>query len=61
MKSYELVAKTLRGENTGRTPLYGWIWDNVNEKIAERFGSLEAFEDHYEFDAAHIFRRAFPL
>ena len=55
MKSYELVAKTLRGENTGRTPLYGWIWDNVNEKIAERFGSLEAFEDHYEFDAAHIF------
>lgn len=35
MKSYELVAKTLRGENTGRTPLYGWIWDNVNEKIAE--------------------------
>lgn len=55
MKSYELVAKTIRGENPGRTPLYAWVWENVNDKIAERFGSVEAFEDHYELDAAHIF------
>lgn len=55
MKSYELVAKTIRGENPGRTPLYGWVAANLSEQISREFGSVENFEDHYEFDMAHIF------
>lgn len=55
MKSYELVAKTIRGENIGRTPVYGWVAGNLSKEITEAFGSVAAFEDHYEFDCAHIF------
>ena len=56
MKGYELVAKTIRGENdTGRTPLYGWVSANLDKPITEKFGSVQAFEDLYEFDAAHLF------
>ena len=60
MKSYELVAKTIRGENPGQTPLYAWVFDNVVEKIEKEFGSLHAFEDHYRLDAAHIFGGSSP-
>ncbi len=56
MTSKELVQKTIRGENdTGLTPLYGWVRENMQDKIAGRFGSVEAFEDHYQFDMAHLF------
>ena len=55
MKSYELVAKTIKGENTGRTPVYGWVAANLSKDLTDAFGSVEKFEDKYEFDMAHIF------
>ena len=56
MKSYELVAKTIRGENdTGVTPVYAWVFDNVTDELERTYGSVHAFEDHYKFDLAHIF------
>ncbi len=36
-------------------PVYGWVSANLSGPIAERFGSVAAFEDHYEFDFAHLF------
>ena len=56
LTSTELVARTIRGENnTGRTPVYGWVGANLKEVISEKFGSVENFEDVYEYDMAHIF------
>ena len=55
MTSRELVAATIRGSNPGRTPLYGWVSANLSDPITKQFGSVEAFEDHYAFDLAHIF------
>lgn len=55
MTSRELVARTIRGENPGRTPVYGWVEENLRERISAEFGSVRNFEDHYEYDMAHIF------
>lgn len=55
MTSKELVLKTIKGENPGQTPLYGWVRINMEEQISNRFGSVENFEDHYRFDLAHVF------
>ena len=60
MKSYELVAKTIRGENPGQTPLYGWLTANLTRQLTEAYGSVENFEDEYRFDAAHIFGGPWP-
>ena len=38
-----------------RIPIYGWVRANLEDQISEAFGSVEAFEDQYEFDFAHIF------
>ncbi len=55
MDSRTLVAKTIRGENPGRTPLYGWLSANLTPQLTAAFGSVEAVEDRYEFDMAHLF------
>lgn len=55
MNSAERVKNTILGNPTDRQPVYGWVRENLSEEISERFGSVEAFEDKYEFDAAHIF------
>lgn len=55
MTSFERVARTIRGETTDRTPVYGWVSANLDREISEKYGSVAAFEDHYEFDMAHIF------
>ncbi len=55
MLSRERVIQTIRHERPDRVPIYGWLEWNVGDKIAERFGSFPAFEDHYEFDLAHLF------
>jgi uroporphyrinogen decarboxylase len=57
MTSKELVAKTIRGENTGPTPVYGWVGGNpgIAGEISAKYGSVAAFEDHYGYDMAHIF------
>ena len=61
MKSNELVRKTIIGENPGRTPVYGWVNANMSDPIKEAFGSVAAFEDHYEFDMAHLFGGPAPF
>lgn len=55
MKSYELVAQTIRGNNPGQTPIYGWIAWNLDWAGNENYKTYQAFEDKYEFDMAHIF------
>ena len=55
MTSAERVKKAIRGEKTDRTPIYGWVNANLSEEISAKFGSVTAFEDKYEFDAAHLF------
>ena len=61
MKSYELVRRTLRGDNPGRTPVYGWLRENLTPQISAAYGSVEAFEDHYGFDLAHLFGGPSPF
>lgn len=55
MNSTERVVAVIEGRQFDRIPLYGWVRANMAEPIAERFGSVENFEDHYRFDLAHIF------
>lgn len=42
-------------EKPDRIPIYGWIGTELRDEITKEFGSLEAFEDNYEFDYAHLF------
>lgn len=60
MTSRERVICAIRGEKTDRTPIYGWVRANLKDEIEEKYGSVEAFEDLYEFDAAHIFGNLSP-
>lgn len=55
MNSTQRVRNTILGKQTDRQPVYGWVKENLSDEISEKFGSVEAFEDKYEFDAAHIF------
>jgi len=55
MNSTERVTNVLLGKPVDRQPIYGWLYANLTEQITEAFGSVAAFEDKYEFDAAHIF------
>ena len=56
MTSRELVAKTIKGENTtGITPVYGWVSANLSEEISREYGSVQNFEDHYEFDICLLY------
>lgn len=55
MNSTERVINTILGKETDRQPVYGWVKENLSDEISERFGSVSAFEDHFGFDAAHIF------
>ena len=55
MNSTERVRNAILGKPVDRQPIYGWVFANLEEQITEKWGSVAAFEDHYEFDAAHIF------
>lgn len=55
MLSRERVIETIRHGVPDRVPIYGWVSANLSEPIAEAFGSVDAFEDRYEFDFAHLF------
>ena len=55
MNSTERVRNTILGKETDRQPIYGWVRENLGDEISAKFGSVEAFEDRFEFDAAHIF------
>jgi uroporphyrinogen decarboxylase len=60
MNGRERVYNTIKGLPVDRQPIYGWVFANMTEQITERFGSVAAFEDHYEFDAAHLFTPPAP-
>ena len=47
--------KVANHEKPDRIPLYGWVSANMSEPITKAFGSVAAFEDHCEFDYAHLF------
>nr|MBC8231117.1 hypothetical protein [bacterium] len=51
----ERVIKVINHEKPDRIPIYGWVRANLEKEISEAFGSVESFEDKYEFDFAHIF------
>ncbi len=55
MDGTERVRNTILGRPTDRQPVYGWVSANLEREITARWGSVAAFEDRYEFDAAHIF------
>ena len=62
MKPYELVARTIRGENdTGITPTYGWLKENLTPQLTESFGSVLNFEEEYQFDMHHVFGGPAPF
>ena len=51
MTSRERVIKTIKGESRDRMPLYGWLGnEEFRPKVEKAFGSIQAFEDKYEFD-----------
>lgn len=55
MNSTERVRNAILGGSVDRQPIYGWVSANLSREITAAFGSVEAFEDHYEFDMAHLF------
>ena len=55
MNSTERVRAAILGQPYDRQPIYGWVSMNLSEQISARWGSVEAFEDKYEFDVAHLF------
>ena len=55
MNSTERVRNAILGKPVDRVPVYGWVSANLSEEITRDYGSVAAFEDAYQFDAAHIF------
>lgn len=51
----ERVVAVIEHRKPDRIPIHGWLKANLEEPICGAFGSVEAFEDKYEFDYAHIF------
>ncbi len=57
----ERVIAVINHEQPDRIPINGWVRANLDEPITERWGSVEAFEDKYEFDFAHVFGGPTPF
>ncbi len=55
MTGRERVVATIERKPVDRIPIYGWVRKNLEDELTKAFGSVEAFEDHYELDYAHIF------
>ena len=51
----ERVIAVIEHRLPDRMPVYAWLRANLEKEITARFGSVEAFEDKYEFDFAHLF------
>ena len=60
MTGRERVEAVIRHRKPDRMPIYGWVSANLKEPLTATFGSVEAFEDKYEFDLAHLFSGAGP-
>lgn len=55
MISRERVIAVINHKRPDRVPIYGWVKANLSGIIEEAFGSVENFEDKYEFDFSHLF------
>ena len=55
MNSTERTRAAILGKPYDRQPIYGWVAGNLGEEITQRWGSVAAFEDKYEYDIAHLF------
>ncbi len=55
MLSRERVQCVIEGKTPDKIPIYGWIRENLKDILISKYGSVEKFEDLYEFDYAHIF------
>lgn len=55
MESRDRVIDVIEHRKPDRMPVYGWVRANLEAQISAAFGSVEAFEDHYAFDLAHLF------
>ena len=60
MISRERVLQVINHGRPDRIPLYAWVFLNLERPLTEKFGSVAAFEDHYEFDVAHLFSDCLP-
>ena len=60
MEPRERAIEVIEHRTPDRIPVYGWLRSNLKDEISEVFGSVENFEDRYEFDLAHIFGGAWP-
>jgi len=55
MTSRERVLETIHHRKPDRIPLNGWLGnEEFAPKVVQRFGSLAAAHDHYEFDIAGV-------
>ena len=59
MNSTERTRAAILGQPYDRQPIYGWLVANLGPEIVARWGSVEAFEDKYEFDIAHLGSRCY--
>ncbi len=55
----ERVITVIEHGRPDRIPIYGWL-GNLEDEIAENFGSVATFEDRYGFDFAHLWGIPFP-
>jgi len=55
MLSRERVKNVIEHSKPDRVPIYGWVRANLDPVLVQGWGSADAFEDHYEFDFAHLF------
>ena len=55
----ERVIEVINHDRPDRVPVYGWVKANLTEQINEKYGSVENFEDKYEFDFS--LSAAFPV
>lgn len=55
MLSRERVQCVIEGKTPDKIPIYGWIKENLKDVISAKYGSVEQFEDTYQFDFAHLF------
>lgn len=55
MLSRERVQCVIEGKTPDKMPIYGWIKENLKDVISAKYGSVEQFEDTYQFDFAHLF------
>lgn len=56
MNGIERVRRAILGQEVDRTPVYGWCGANgLDVPLTEIYGSVEAFEEKYGFDAVHLF------